>query len=80
MCRSIHTLYHTEPPASAEEIRAACLQFVRKISGYHKPSKENEIVFLTAIAEIEAASVKLLNGLETNAPVRKRSMAASTSK
>jgi hypothetical protein len=72
MCRSIHTLYHIEPPASAEEIHAASLQFVRKISGYHKPSKDNEAAFMNAVAEIEAASARLLESLHTNAPTRDR--------
>jgi hypothetical protein len=80
MCRSIHTLYHTDSPASAEEIRAASLQFVRKISGYHKPSKHDEAAFMNAIAEIEAASTKLLVSLQTNAPTREhRTMAGRSS-
>ncbi len=72
MCRSIHTLYHLEPPATQEEIHAASLQFVRKITGYSKPSKANEIVFLTAVDEIEAISTRLLGKLETNTPRRER--------
>ncbi len=72
MCRSIHTLYNIEPPVTTEEIRAASLQFVRKISGYHKPSKNNEGAFMTAMWEIEAASTRLLAALETNAPLRDR--------
>ncbi len=72
MCRSIHTLYHVDPPATEEEIRAASLQFVRKISGYHKPSKANEAAFMIAISEVEAASAKLLASLATSTPPRER--------
>jgi len=70
MCRSIKTLYHTQPTATDAEIYAASLQFVRKISGYRKPSKTNEAVFEQAVQEIAAATQKLLNSLETAAPVR----------
>jgi len=76
MCRSIHTLYHVDPPATAEEIRAASVQFVRKISGYSKPSKANEAAFMDAVGEIEAASVKLLDALSTSATVRQRDQPA----
>ncbi len=72
MCRSIHTLYHLEPPATEREIHAASLQFVRKISGYSKPSKANELAFMTAVEEIETISARLLSKLETNSPVRER--------
>jgi hypothetical protein len=72
MCRSIHTLYHLEPPATEGEIHAASLQFVRKISGYSKPSKTNELAFMTAVEEIEAISARLLSKLETNSPARER--------
>ena len=72
MCRSIHTLYNVDPPVTGEEIRAASLQFVRKISGYRKPSKVNEAAFIAAVGEIEAASVKLLSTLTTGAPERLR--------
>jgi hypothetical protein len=74
MCRSIHTLYHINPPATQEEIHAASVQFVRKISGYSQPSRTNELVFMTAIKEIDAISTKLLAALETSAPVRERSL------
>jgi hypothetical protein len=74
MCRSIHTLYNVEPPVTAEEIHAASLQFVRKISGYHKPSKANEAAFLAAVEEVEVASTRLLDALTTNAPGRERKM------
>ncbi len=72
MCRNIHTLYHVDPPVTPEDIHAASLQFVRKISGYNKPSQANEAAFITAVAEIEAASAKLLDALTTSAPVRER--------
>ncbi len=72
MCRSIHTLYNLTPPANHEEIHAASLQFVRKISGYHKPSKANEAAFMAAVEDIEAISARLLSQLETNAPARER--------
>jgi hypothetical protein len=72
MCRSIHTLYNLEPPANQEEINEAALQFVRKISGYRKPSKNNEAAFTEAVNEITMISTNLLASLETNAPSRKR--------
>ncbi|MCB0175029.1 MAG: DUF2277 domain-containing protein [Anaerolineae bacterium] len=72
MCRNIKTLYNFEPPATEDEIRAASLQFVRKVSGFTKPSKANEAAFLTAVVEIAAITAKLLNALETNAPPKDR--------
>jgi hypothetical protein len=72
MCRNIRTLFNFEPPVTDEEIRAASLQFVRKLSGFNKPSKANEVAFLAAVDEIAAVSKKLLNALETNAPPRNR--------
>ena len=78
MCRSIHTLYNIEPPVNQGEIRAAALQYVRKISGYRKPSKVNEQAFEAAVDEIEATSARLLATLETNAPARARSMLVSS--
>ena len=72
MCRSIKTLFNFEPPVTDEEIRAASLQFVRKVSGFSKPSKANEAVFLAAVNEIAAASSKLLASLETSAAPRSR--------
>jgi hypothetical protein len=72
MCRNIKTLFNFEPPVTDEEIRAASLQFVRKLSGFNKPSKANEVAFLTTVDEIAAVSRKLLNALETNAPPRNR--------
>lgn len=72
LCRNIKTLYNFEPPATGEEIRDASLQFVRKISGFHTPSKGNEAAFLAAVDEIAAVSRKLLNSLETKASPRNR--------
>jgi hypothetical protein len=72
MCRSIKTLYNFEPPFTQEEIQGAALQFVRKLSGFNKPSKTNEAAFLAAVDEIAAVSRKLLRSLETNAPPRNR--------
>ena len=72
MCRSIHTLYNVEPAASAEEVRAAALQYVRKISGYRKPSRANEHAFEHAVDAIAAISWRLLGELETAAPPRQR--------
>jgi hypothetical protein len=72
MCRNIKILFNFEPPVSDEEIRAASLQFVRKISGFAKPSKSNEAAFLFAVHEIETASRNLLSSLKTNAPMRSR--------
>ncbi|HEU0185076.1 MAG TPA: DUF2277 domain-containing protein [Blastocatellia bacterium] len=72
MCRNIKTLFNFEPPVTDEEIHAASLQFVRKVSGFNKPSKTNEAAFLAAVDEVAAISRKLLNSLETNAPPRNR--------
>jgi hypothetical protein len=72
MCRSIHTLYHIEPPATQGEIHTASLQYVRKITGYSKPSKANELAFMSAVDEIEAISTRLLSKLKTTAPLRER--------
>ena len=72
MCRSIKPLFNFEPPVTDDEIRAAALQFVRKVSGFHTPSKANEAAFLAAVDEIAAASRKLLGSLETNAPPKNR--------
>jgi hypothetical protein len=77
VCRSIKTLFNFEPPVTDEEIRAASLQFVRKVSGFNKPSKTNEAVFLAAIAEIAAVSRNLLASLETTAPPRTREAEAA---
>jgi len=72
MCRNIKTLYNFDPPVTPEEARAASLQFVRKISGFNKPSKANEAAFLAAIDEIAAASTRLLRSLDTSAPPKNR--------
>jgi len=72
MCRNIKTLFNFEPPVADEEIRAAALQFIRKISGFNKPSKVNEATFLEAVDAVEAVSRNLLNSLATNAPPRSR--------
>ena len=72
MCRNIRTLYNFDPPVTEEEIRAASLQFVRKISGFTKPSKANEALFLSAIDEVAGISARLLYSLETNAPPKNR--------
>ena len=72
MCRNIRTLFNFEPPVTDEEIRAASLQFVRKVSGFNKPSKANEAAFLAAIDQVAAVSRNLLGALETNAPPRSR--------
>ena len=72
MCRNIKLLFNFEPPVTEDEIRAASLQFVRKISGFQKPSKANEASFAAAIDDIAAASARLLGSLESNGPVRNR--------
>ena len=72
MCRSIKTLFNFEPPVTDDEIRAAALQFVRKLSGFSKPSKANEAAFLAAAEEVAAVSRKLLHSLETDAPPKNR--------
>lgn len=72
MCRSIKTLFHTDPPPTEADIYAASLQYVRKISGYRQPSKANEAAFEQAVQEIAIASQTLMNSLETSAPVRQR--------
>ena len=72
MCRSIKPLFNFEPPVSADEVHAASLQFVRKISGFGKPSKTNEPAFLAAVDEIAAVSARLLRALETNAAPKSR--------
>lgn len=77
MCRSIKPLFNFDPPVSAEETRAAALQFVRKISGFHKPSRVNEAAFHSAVEEIAAVSMKLIAALETSAPPRNRAAEAN---
>ncbi len=80
MCRNIKTLFNFDPPVTAEEVRAASLQFVRKISGFNKPSKANEDSFLAAVDEIAGISSRLLRSLETNAPPKNREEEAAKAK
>jgi hypothetical protein len=80
MCRSIKTLYNFEPPATEDEIRAASLQFVRKLSGYHTPSKANAAVFERAVAEVATAAQQLIDSLTTDAPARDRAEVAARAK
>jgi hypothetical protein len=77
VCRNIRTLFNFEPPVTDQEIRAASLQFVRKVSGFTRPSKANEAAFLAAIDEVAAASRHLLGALETTAPPRTREAEAA---
>ena len=77
MCRSIKTLHNFRPPATDEEIRASSLQFVRKLSGFSRPSKANETAFARAVDEVTLAARALLNALVTNAPPRDRDVEAS---
>lgn len=72
MCRNIKNLFNFDPPVTEEEIRAASLQFVRKVSGFNKPSKANEAAFLAAVDQVAAISKELLDSLQTNAPPRNR--------
>jgi hypothetical protein len=80
MCRNIKMLFNFDPPVTAEEVRAASLQYVRKISGSNKPSKANEAAFLAAIDEVADASSRLLRSLETNAAPRNREEEAAKAK
>jgi hypothetical protein len=77
MCRNIRTLYNFDPPATAEEIEAAALQYVRKISGFNKPSRANQSAFEQAVADVTAASQKLLAQLATSAPPKDREVEAA---
>jgi hypothetical protein len=77
MCRSIRTLSNFEPPATDEEVRAASLQFVRKVSGFHHPSKANAAAFDRAVAEVTAAARRLVDSLVTTAPPRDREQMAA---
>jgi hypothetical protein len=76
MCRNIRTLFNFQPPVTEDEIHAAALQFVRKVSGFNKPSKANEGAFDAAVAEVARASRALLGSLETSAPPRYREVEA----
>jgi hypothetical protein len=80
MCRNIKMLFNFDPPVTDEEVRAASLQFVRKISGFAKPSKANEEAFLAAVDEVAAASTRLLQSLQTSAPPRNREEEAAKAK
>jgi hypothetical protein len=80
MCRNIKILFNFEPPVTEEEVRAAALQFVRKISGFNQPAKANEAPFLAAIEEIAGASTRLLRSLETKAAPRNRDEEAAKAK
>ena len=80
MCRNIKTLFNFDPPVTDQEIRGASLQFVRKISGFNKPSKANEVAFLSAVDEISEISTRLLRSLETNAPPKSREEEAAKAK
>lgn len=77
MCRNIKTLFNFEPPATEEEIRAASLQFVRKISGYQKPSHSNEAAFNLAVEQVAAAAHRMLDSLQTSAEPRDREVEAA---
>lgn len=77
MCRNIKVLYNMEPPVTEEEMHQAALQFVRKVSGMHTPSKANEAAFLVAVDAITAAEVTLLNSLKTNMPPKDRAEEAA---
>ena len=80
MCRNIRLLFNFEPPVTDDEVRAASLQFVRKVSGFAKPSKANEAAFNAAVDEIAATTARLVASLETNAPPRNREEEAAKAK
>jgi len=80
MCRNIKLLFNFEPPVTDDEVRAASLQFVRKITGFNKPSKANEAAFQAAIDEVANASMRLLRSLETTAPAKNREEEAAKAK
>lgn len=80
MCRNIKTLFNFEPPATEDEIHASALQFVRKLSGFNRPSQANEAAFDRAVAEVSAAARKLLSSLHTHAPTRDREVEAEKAK
>ena len=80
MCRNIKTLFNFDPPVTGDEIQAASLQFVKKISGFNKPSRANEAAFLAAVDEIAQISARLIHCLETNAPRRNREEEAAKAK
>jgi hypothetical protein len=80
MCRNIKTLFNFDPPATPEEVRAASLQFVRKISGFNKPSKGNAALFQAAVDEVAGVAIRLLHSLETSAPPKNREEEAAKAK
>ena len=80
MCRNIKTLFNFEPPATEDEIHASALQFVRKLSGFNKPSQANEAAFDRAVEEVTAAAHRLLTSLQTHAPSRDRAVEAEKAK
>lgn len=80
MCRNIKTLFNFDPPVNDDEIRAASLQFVRKITGFNKPSKANEAAFQEAVEEVAAVCARLLHSLETTAPPKNREEEAAKAK
>lgn len=80
MCRNIKTLFNFDPPVTEDEVRAASLQFVRKITGFNKPSKANEAAFQSAVDEVSAVSGRLLRSLETTATPRNREDEAAKAK
>lgn len=80
MCRNIRPLFNFEPPVTDDEVRAAALQYVRKVSGFSKPSQANEAAFLAAVDEITAVTQRLLDSLETNAPPKNREREAAKAK
>lgn len=80
MCRNIKTLFNFDPPVTEEEVRAASLQFVRKITGFNKPSKANEAAFLAAVDDVAELSLRLLRSLETTAPPKNREEEAAKAK
>ena len=77
MCRNIHTLFNFEPPATEDEVHGAALQYVRKVSGFTKPSQANEQAFAQAVDEVAAATARLLDALVTNAPPKDREVEAA---
>lgn len=80
MCRNIKTLFNFDPPATDEEIRASSVQFVRKLSGFTRPSKQNEIAFESAVVKVEAVARELIDSLVTSAPPRNRELEVSKAK
>jgi hypothetical protein len=80
MCRNIRTLFNFDPPVTPDEVKAASLQFVRKVSGFTKPSKANEAPFQSAVEEITEVATRLLHSLETTAPAKNREEEAAKAK